>query len=97
MSLSNEALGLVATLGWDVHKGPKQSEVPPDEEEEAQETNSFDEVRKETEGRRSNLLSSSSNVRQYKRENIKDGDYVYAPDKLMEGVYFKGGIIIDFK
>lgn len=33
----------------------------------------------------------------YKKENIKDGDYVYAPDNLMEGVYFRGGIIIDFK
>ena len=29
----------------------------------------------------------------YKKENIKEGDYVYTTE--MRGVYFKGGIILD--
>ena len=43
------------------------------------------------------LLKKSQNIATYQKENIKDGDYVYAPDNLMEGVYFRGGVIIDFK
>lgn len=33
--------------------------------------------------------------RQMKAEGIKDGDFVYAPH--MQGVYFKGGIVLDFE
>jgi len=54
-------------------------------------------VKQETEGRQMPLLKKSQNIATYKKENIKDGDYVYAPDNLLEGVYFKGGVIIDFK
>lgn len=43
------------------------------------------------------LLKKSENIATYRKEKIKDGDYVYAPDNLMEGVYFRGGVIIDFK
>jgi hypothetical protein len=66
-------------------------------EEEEPEQSDLESVRAESEGRQSVMLSRKVNIQQYKRENIKDGDYVYAPDGLMEGVYFKGGIVIDFK
>ena len=39
-------------------------------------------------------MSHSSNARQMQREGIVDGDFVYAPN--MQGVYFKGGLILDF-
>ena len=91
LSMAQEALGLVSTLGWHAFKGPKTFDVDEEEEEVTQA------VKQDTEGRHSNVLSKSANINQYRRENIKDGDYVYGPDGLMEGVYYRGGGIIDFK
>ena len=34
-------------------------------------------------------------MKQMRAEGIQDGDYVYAPS--MQGVYFKGGIVLDFE
>lgn len=39
------------------------------------------------------ILTPQDIKKMYKEENIKDGDYVYAPQ--MSGVYYRGGIILD--
>lgn len=85
-------MGLVSTLGWQPFKGPKTIGVDGGDQEEDTE-----DVKRDTEGRQSNVVSRQANISQYRKENIKDGDYVYAPDGVMEGVYYRGGIIIDFK
>ena len=91
LSLAQEALGLVATLNWESVKGPK---VPIEEEEES--TADKSEVRDEMDDERRPVktLLKSENIAMFKKEKIHDGDYVYAPGGVMEGVYFKGGIII---
>ena len=43
------------------------------------------------------VVNKNETIVQHRKERIQDGDYVYAPGGLMEGVYFRGGIIIDFK
>lgn len=83
-------MGLVSTLGWSSIRGPRA--VDNGEESESEEVPT--DVKEETTGR-SIQTNKRKNIERMKKENIKDGDYVYA--EVMEGVYFRGGVIIDFK
>ena len=71
-------------LGWNQVKGLRQTE------QEESDAENVEAVKQDTEGRQKKLLHR---IAIYKKEN----DNVYAPDILMEGVYFLGGILIDFK
>lgn len=61
-------------------------------------TSSLDSVKEEIEvGTSRNKYSEFSrraNIEKLKKENVRDGDYVYGP--YIRGVYYRGGIIVDF-
>jgi hypothetical protein len=55
LSLAQEALGLIATLGWSQVKGPRQTEV----QEEESDSESVEAVKQDTEGRQMTVLKKS--------------------------------------
>ena len=87
--LAEEAIGLVASLSWNVIKGPKwdgdlSEEYSTDEELDVG-------MRHELGG--PVVFDKRENLELFKKEGIVSGDYVYGPD--LQGVYFKGGVILD--
>lgn len=44
--------------------------------------------------RRPSEFSRQANIARLRRENIRDGDYVYGPG--IRGVFYRGGVILDF-
>lgn len=41
------------------------------------------------------VFDKKENIKLFKKEGIVNGDYVYGPD--IQGVYFKGGVILDLE
>jgi hypothetical protein len=75
LSLAQEALGLVHSLGWSSVRGPTRDKDEDEDEIEIQKEKTI-----ENYGRlQPKIFSYKKNIEQKKRENIKDGDYVYAP------------------
>jgi len=76
---AEEAIGLAKTLSWDIVKGPFWS--PDDAVEDPKDENY------------SRIMHKEDIEKQFKEQNIMDGDYVYTP--CFQGVYWKGGVIVD--
>ena len=110
--LAEEAVGLVKSLNWSLARGPnyETSVNDSDDERDLGESDSEDEdgdkrLKRKEEYIKENAhllqdedgwitFNKQDNVAQIKKEGITDGDYVYAPG--LQGVYFKGGLILDF-
>lgn len=90
MYLAEEAVGLVRSLNWVPFEGLNKIVEPGSESDIDSESGSdldAGEVKRGRLVRRgSQKLSIRQNIQNMKKENIKDGDYVYAPE--LKGVYF---------
>ena len=104
--LAEEAVGLVRSMDWQVAKGPmwdttsdQLGQLSSEEENESDEESkhrreglreAFEDGQARTVFR---TFSVRRNVEQLRRENIRDGDYVYGPD--IQGVFIRGGVVLD--
>ena len=84
LNYAEEAVGLAKTLGWDLVRGPFWS--PPEDEEIETDP---EKLEPPEHGRRGRIPGQIS------RKHLRDGEYVYTPG--MQGIYWKGGLIMDRK
>ena len=86
---AEEAIGLAKTLSWDIIKGPFWDKLSPDINYEKM---SKDKTKPKEENY-TKLMGTREIEEEFNKENIVDGDYVYTP--CFQGVYWRGGVIID--
>lgn len=84
---AEEGIGLVKSLGWNIVKGPDQHAL---EDEATTDEEEMERLKEEVRGRE---FDHKENRVAFKKEGIRDGDYVYGPH--IQGVFHRGGIIWD--
>jgi len=103
--LAEEAIGLVKSMDWQVAKGPmwdttsdlggENGHLSSEEENESDEESNHQRkrLREAFEDGQPRTFSTTANLRQFRKENIQNGDYVYGPD--VQGVFYQGGVVLD--